>query len=270
MQRYFAIDKNENKFILRESDIHHIKKVMRLKNDDLIEVVFNNKLYHSIVTENEFIIKEKIEINSTEFRYVNLIIPLLKEQKLDYILQKATELGVSKITLVDTERSVIKLEDKKEAKKIERWISIAREAAEQSKRLDIPEIIYEKKLLEVDGVKIICSPTSTKSIKNHLKTLEVYDKLNIVIGPEGGLSKKEEAYYINKGFTAVSLGSRIMRAETVPLFIMSIINYEYMEWYYERNNQESRLFPNNNGGRFCFLVCINCIINHPFLFQRKK
>lgn len=229
MQRYFAISKNEENFLLRESDIHHIKKVMRLKNNDLIEVVFENRLYISQINEELFTIKEEVVNKKDIFCYVNLIIPLLKEQKLDYILQKATELGVSKITLVDTERSVVKLEEKKQDKKLERWISIAREAAEQSKRLDIPEIVYEKKLQELDGEKIICSPQSSISIKNHLKTLSVYDKLNIVIGPEGGLSNKEEEAYVKKGFTKVNLGSRIMRAETVPLFIMSIINYEYME-----------------------------------------
>lgn len=172
MQRYFAITLKDNEFSLRDSDMHHIKKVMRLKNNDELEVVFENSLYLSSLQDDLIILKEKLLEKTEEFRYVNLIIPVLKEQKLDYILQKATELGVSKITLVDTERSIVKVEAKVD-KKIERWISIAREAAEQSKRLDIPEIVYEKKLKEVEGIKIVCSPNSSISIKNHLKTAPI-------------------------------------------------------------------------------------------------
>lgn len=233
MQRYFASEKTNNLFMLKDTDMHHIKNVMRFKDGTKIEVVYDKKLYHANIENNKIIEIELIEEFSEEKFQVNLIVPLLKEQKLDYILQKATELGVNTITLINTERSVIKLENSKVDKKLTRWNMIAKEAAEQSKRLDIPNIIYMEKLKDITGTNLICLPNSDISIKNYLKTNPIYDKLNVMIGPEGGFSKKEEEYYKNMGFYSVSLGSRIMRAETVPLFIMSVLNYEYMEWFYE-------------------------------------
>ena len=84
--------------------------------------------------------------------------------------------------------------------------------------------------MNFDGNKIICSTKkSVNSIKMFLQNHNEYDKLLIVIGPEGGLSEKEENYLVDNNFVQVSLGSRVMRVETVPLFLLSVINYEFME-----------------------------------------
>lgn len=228
MQRYFAKNKEKDIFTLIDSDMHHINKVMRMKKGDQIEVVYNNELYIGEI-DDEIKEVEKKENNDSEFLQVNLIVPLLKEQKLDYILQKATELGVFQITIIETERTIVKMEASKINKKEERWLAICKEAAEQSKRTSVPIVKYEKQIKEVSDKSFICSTVTTDSIKNNLKTLNIYDKINVLIGPEGGFSKKEEEYYGKIGFKSVSLGKRILRAETAPLFIMSIINYEYME-----------------------------------------
>lgn len=233
MQRYFAINKENDELILRESDIHHITKVMRMKKNDKIEVVFDNELFIAEFDDQIKII-EKIDTKINLIPNVNMIVPLLKEQKLDYILQKATEMGVSDITIIDTERTIVKMEEKKIDKKEERWTAICKEAAEQSKRIDFPKVKYIKKLTNLEGKSFICSVGAKVSFKNHLKTLSVYDKINVLIGPEGGFSKKEEDYFESIGFEKISLGDRVLRAETAPLFIMSIINYEYMEWYNDK------------------------------------
>ena len=236
VQRYFSKIKKENNLVLIDDDIYHITKVMRMKDNDKIEVVYENELYICNVIINNLpnvLVIEKIEEKESNEVKITLVVPLLKEQKFDLILQKATELGVYEIIPVNMERCLVKSSDR-DNKKIERWSKICKEASEQSKRLTIPKISNIKTLKDLnqlEGLKIVCS-TSEKSnnIKKILTTNKNYDKIIIVVGPEGGISLKEEEYLVKTGFIKVSLGPRIMRVETVPLFIMSIINYENMEW----------------------------------------
>lgn len=237
MQRYFSKEQKDNKFILNNDDLYHIKVVMRMKNNDQIQVVYNHEPYLcEIKLKEENIdvnIIEKMDVISDNLPQVTLILPLLKEQKFDFILQKATELGVSKIIPVIMERSIIKIDEKKMSKKLERWQKIVKEASEQSFRNDIPiitEIKQLKDLETIDGLKILCSTkVIDKTLKKALNYKEICDKISIVIGPEGGITEKEEEKLNNMGFISVTLGNRIMRVETVPIFIMSILNYECME-----------------------------------------
>lgn len=235
MQRYFAKDKIENKIILEESDLRHIKTVMRMQDNDEIEVVFDNKLYlcciENVKLNLQISVKKELK-KDTKNQEITLIIPILKEQKMDYILQKSTELGVTKIIPVTTERTLVKLDEKGFLKKLERWNKICKEASEQSKRLDIPLIQNMVKLNDLksmDGVSIVCSTITSNSIKTSFQNKPLCDKINIVIGPEGGLSKKEEEFLNNIGFESVSLGKRILRVETAPLMVLSILNYINME-----------------------------------------
>ena len=237
MQRYFSEKLKDNKFELREDDMYHITRVMRMTSGDKIEVVCNESVYlcclESVNNKLEVKVVSVSEKEETEIKEKVLIIPLLKEAKMDLILQKATELGVDKIIPVVMERSIIKLERDKEIKKLERWSKICKEASEQSMRLNIPVISNVKTLKDlenIDGLKIVCSTKEKKnSIKLFLQSHKTYDRINIVIGPEGGLSPKEEEYLNSIGFQSVTLGKRIMRVETVPMYILSVINYENME-----------------------------------------
>lgn len=236
MQRYFSKEKLDDKFLLSSDDYYHIKKVMRMQTGDKIEVVYNSKVYicELNIENTECKIYKELDDILTNTQKVTLIIPLLKEQKLDLILQKSTELGVDEIIPVVMERSIVKIDDSKMDKKIERWVKICKEAAEQSKRINIPSITAIKRLKELenlDGLKIVCSTIEKENtIKKFLTTNKNYDRINVVIGPEGGISLKEEELLVNLGFNRVSLGDRIMRVETVPLFILSVLNYENMEW----------------------------------------
>ncbi len=237
MQRYFAKGKDKNNFILEELDYHHIKNVMRMKDDDKIEVVFENTLYIACISN----VKQNIQILECEvvkkeqdfMPKVTLFVPFLKEQKLDFIFQKATELGVYKICLIPLERSIIKVIPEKEEKKKDRWNRILKEASEQSKRLTVPLLEIKsslKELEKIDGLNLICSTKENiESIKRVVKKHSDYDKINVVIGPEGGLTEKEENILISYNFIPVTFGCRIMRAETAPLYVLSIINYEFME-----------------------------------------
>lgn len=236
MQRYFAKDQIDDKFILEDSDYHHIKNVMRMKINEEVEVVYNNELYiGKIENLNPVTILNQKKLNRKKENKpeITLYIPLVKEQKMDYILQKATELGVDNIVPIEVERSIIKLTEDKYLKKRQRWQKICKEASEQSKRITIPNIGFLQSLDNLKsekGVKLVCSTQEkTKNLKNIVKSNKYCDKISVVIGPEGGLSLEEEKTLQNYGFIPVTLGSRIMRVETVPLFILSAINYEYME-----------------------------------------
>ena len=231
MQRYFAKEKKDDFFILNDSDIHHIKNVMRYNIGDKIEVVYDNTVYICCINNIEpLLLKNTFSINEDREMKVKLTIAvsLVNEQKMDLILQKLTELGVWKIIPIKTERSIIKLDDKKSEKKITRWQTICKEASEQSKRTIVPKvekIISLKELSELkNDLKLICSLNNdTKSLKHYLND-EVKDVL-FVIGPEGGFTEKEETYLLSKNFLPVSLGKRVMRVETATIFVASIINY---------------------------------------------
>jgi len=235
MQRYFIKNKINNIVELEQSDLHHIKKVMRMLIGDRIECVFENKLYLCEIKSLDPVnieIVEELEIEESNKPTITICIPLLVEQKMDFILQKCTELGVNEIYLFDASRSKIKFDEEKLNKKIERWTRICKEASEQSHRIDIPKIsgVYKiKDLLKYNGLKLVCSTSTCQSIKKVLKKAYNYDRIIIVVGPEGGISDKEENEFLSVGFERISLGPNILRAETAPICALSIINYEFME-----------------------------------------
>ena len=236
MQRYFSNDKKDNLFILPDSDLYHIRVVMRMKENEHVEVVYNEHVYlcciHYVNNNVNVELVEKIKTELNKEPYIVLILPLLKEAKMDLILQKATELGANEILLTDFERSIVKLDDKKKEAKLVRWTRIMKEASEQSMRVNIPNIsiVSKNEIYSLDGLKIICSTEEKKNnIRNVLKKYSNYAKILIVIGPEGGISSKEEEEYVKHGFIKTTLGNQILRVETVPLFVLSCIRFENME-----------------------------------------
>ena len=141
-----------------------------------------------------------------------------------------TELGVSKIIPVTTDRSIVRLSEEKLLKKYPRWQTILKEASEQSHRIDIPQIEKVMSLKELANVeselKLICSLSdNTRPLEEYL--LKDLSNILFVIGPEGGFSQKEEEYLINNNFLPTTLGKRVLRVETAAIYISSIINYVY-------------------------------------------
>jgi len=232
MQRYFAEDKQNDFFIVNEDDEYQIKKVLRYKKNTQIEIVFKQKLYLAeLVNLNPLQIKKLNQLEEElELLNVTLYIPFLKENKMSFLLQKATELGVDKIGIYQADRSMIKIADNS-FKKLKRYQKICKEASEQSKRLTIPlvEFVNEETLIVESGPKFICLPEAKNNIKIHLKKLDDYDNIKLLIGPEGGFSPREEELYLTNDFLPINLGTRILRTETVPLFLLSSINYQKME-----------------------------------------
>lgn len=236
MQRYFTNNYNENKFTLTDTDTHHIKKVMRMNVGDEIELVYNNELYITkIISLNNLVECQKLKkLDSyTSNVKVDIAQSLIIEKKFDFVIQKATELGVNSIIPINVERSIVKIEKKDYYKKQGRWQKIADEASRQSKRIKIPTIMgitNINELIDLDyDIKILCSVEEhIKTIKSVLQNVDEYARILLVIGPEGGFSTSEEQLLIKNGFVRVTLGDLVLRTETASLAILSMINYHFM------------------------------------------
>ena len=236
MQRYFK-DTKEDIFELSNEDSYHIIKVMRNQIGDKVEVVIDKKLYICEITKLTDIATVKkineVECDSELPCHVTIAQSLVKEQKMDLVLQKCCELGASEIIPLNTARSIVKL-DKKETKKLVRWNKILKEASEQSKRVVIPtlnEIMNIKDLAKLDyDIKILCTVNElSMSLKKVLSKDLTNKRILLVIGPEGGFTDQEEKILIDNGFISTSFGTRVLRTETASLYALSIINYILMQ-----------------------------------------
>lgn len=231
MQQYFAKSKDKDIVFLNEYDLNHIKNVMRMKENDNIIVVYNNVSY--VCSLNKDLLSARtIEVfkENTEKADLKIYVPLLNDEKLSYIFKHCTELGATEFVVVMYNHCKYKLSKKDFNKKLDRWSKILKEAAEQSYRLVVPKLdkIIEVKDIELDkSVNIMCSldKENVKHISNVLTHNNCNDTISLVFGPEGGLSSTEEKMLQEKGFIKTSLGDDVLRTETVPVMISSIVKY---------------------------------------------
>ena len=234
MQRYFVEKEDNGIFTLSNDDSYHVIKVMRMKIGDRVEIVSNRKEYITEIISMDSNVRCKIfSVNEEKVSIIPKVTvaqALVKEQKMDYILQKGTELGLDQILVYQAERSIVKMD--KNDKKLDRWSKILKEASEQSKRNNIP-LVWFTSLNELIASnynhKYICSVNEKSiSIKNVLSKVRIDDTILFVIGPEGGFSPKEEKLLLDNGFESITFGSNVLRTETASLFVLSAINYEFM------------------------------------------
>ena len=177
---------------------------------------------------------EYVDANLASYRTI-LVQSLLKGEKLEWVLQKATELNVDTIYLVPTANCVAKYDEKKLQSKVNRWEKIMLEAAQQCGRNHLPTLVVGETLLqaldiESEALKLVAYENEAgQTIKDVLKTLHsdksVTDVL-ICIGPEGGYQEKEINAIIESGGKSVSLGNTILRAETAAIGSLAMIQYE--------------------------------------------
>jgi 16S rRNA (uracil1498-N3)-methyltransferase len=243
MNRFFVskdmIDGNSI-IIQDKDDIKYIKNVLRLKENDKIEISDGNDSEYIVKIDNitnEYIkttIVEKNNIKRESDINITLYQGFPKSSKMDIIIQKVTELGVKKIVPIITDRTVVKINNKKkEEKKLERFKKIVVEASKQSKRGIIPEVSEVINLNQVienikltNGVLIVPYESENEiGIKDVLSKTKEKD-ISIIIGPEGGFSKEEINSLQNIGANIVSLGPRILRTETAGIALISMIMYE--------------------------------------------
>lgn len=237
MQQYFAKDKINNRFILDDQDYFHIEKVMRMRDGDTVYVCFNEimhecnvKFYNgkcNIELVRETVINNELDCNIT------LVYGLPKGDKFEFVVQKASELGVSNIVPFAACRSISVISKDKEDKKLERWNKIAKEASEQSKR---NKLVKVEKVCDLEGILeyksklnlIAYEDVSNEGCNKLFRLLkDRCDSITLVVGPEGGFEQREVDYLLDNGFEVVSLGKRILRSETAPLFLLSVIGYMY-------------------------------------------
>ncbi len=212
---------------------HHIKDVLRMKSGEMVRLVEKNtaeaafaviQYYEkSIVARVERLDKDKHELPGE----VTICVGILKKEKWEYLLQKVTELGVHRIIPFESNRTVVKMKDSKQEKKIERWRKIVLEAAEQSKRERIPSIEEVQKIGDLIRFKgdLNCVAYEDVALRGVPLSQVVGNqkKITLVLGPEGGFDEKEIEYLVNQGYQCVSLGKRILRAETAAAHGVSII-----------------------------------------------
>jgi 16S rRNA (uracil1498-N3)-methyltransferase len=248
MYKFFVNENQiaESNVLITGDDVNHIKNVLRLQIGEEIQIcnIDKSKTYITQITAIESnkictkIIKECEETRETKI-LLHIFQGLPKQEKMEQIIQKSTEIGVTDITPLKMERCVVKLDNKTEAKKIERWQKIAEVAAKQSKRDKIPTIhscvsmknIYEK-IEKYDIVIVAYEEERNTSIKKVLKSINKEDvhSIAVIIGPEGGISQEEISLLKSiKNVKIVTLGKRILRTETAPLVLASVVMYEFDE-----------------------------------------
>jgi 16S rRNA (uracil1498-N3)-methyltransferase len=249
MQRYFVAKEQlqDRKAVIVGDDAHHIRRVMRLKPGDrvivsdgagrdcLAEIVATagDEVTLSIIREQEADGEPAVEV------WIAQSLP--KGDKMDTVIQKCTELGASRFLPFTSARTVVQYDAKKEAKRLERWMKIAKEAAEQAHRSKIPTVdaprTWEELLamLPRAGAAFLCYEQEQghglgQALRRYRETgAEQAAPIMLIVGPEGGFDPAEVASCLQAGARAISLGRRILRTETAAVVGLACILYEYGE-----------------------------------------
>ena len=241
MHKFFVEDNqiNNEKIIINNEDYNHIANVLRMKKGEFILITnkesketFNCEIDE--INSNEVICNilnkenKEIELNVN----IDLFQGLPKADKMEYIIQKCVELGVHKIVPVNMKYCIAKIKD--EEKKNLRWNKISEVASKQSKRNIIPKI--EKSISistlcsEIENYDLVIVAYENEeniTLKDVLKGNSKIKNIAVIVGPEGGISTDEIEKLKECGAKIVSLGNRILRTETAPIAILSMMVYEY-------------------------------------------
>lgn len=243
MPRFFVFEdlKANESFTLNGEEAHHIVRVLRYRPGDKLSISDGKNMESIAViettdTKTSQIKLRVLEKNKIENKnpFITLLQALPKRDKFDFILQKNTEIGVSRFIPVVTERTVVELSKERVRRRQKRWQKIVKEAAKQCMGMQIPKIedilSFKESLDEINKHHLTLIPweeewqTSLKQVLKHTK--KSITKIAVYIGPEGGFSRKEVLNAIERGAVPVDLGSRILRTETAGLVTNSAILYE--------------------------------------------
>lgn len=226
-----------NNIYIVGSDVNHMKNVLRMKIGEALQVSDgNNKKY---LCEIESMTCEEVCVTIKEEQCADNELPskiylfqgLPKGDKMELIVQKAVELGAYEIIPVATKRAVVKLDEKKGAKKVERWNGIAESAAKQSGRNVIPRVTevlpWKEAVQYAKALDIVLIPyelaEGMQETKDIISKIQPGQSVGVFIGPEGGFETAEVAYAVENGAKSLTLGKRILRTETAGLAILSIL-----------------------------------------------
>lgn len=244
MHQFFVeqdrINLAEKRIIIQGEDAAHIKNVLRMKPGEEISVRngLDGREYRcgilecgaeGVVCQLRFVKEENVELPCR----VHLFQALPKGDKMEFVIQKAVELGVYRVVPVAAARCVVKLDGKKAASKVQRWQGIARAAAQQSRRALVPQVAqvtgFREALEEAAGmdVKLIPYELAEEMARTRalLEQIGPGRQVAVFIGPEGGFAEEEIAQALERGVEPVTLGRRILRTETAGLAVLSWILY---------------------------------------------
>lgn len=236
MQRYFVI-KKEDTYYLEQSDIHHFVKVMRGKLNEEILCIFEGVLFKGKIidlVQGTIHFVEVVDCDTELDIEITLIYALAKGDKFDFVVQKATELGVHRIVPMLSNRCVVKMDTERFEKKRLRYQKIAKEACQQCLRTIIPTV---ESLCTIENIHtyfgnhtVIAYEETAKGLEHgalyHLiKSIEPGNKVTVIVGSEGGFDQDEVDLVVSQGAIACSLGKRILRSETAPLYVLSVLGY---------------------------------------------
>ena len=240
MRRLFIPGELTDEIVITGADAHHLMHAMRAKAGQQFVVVDGSshvgrvELVSFTAEEVTARLLERLEHNTESPLEIVLAQCLPKGDKMELIAQKAVELGITAIRPLKSRNSVVRYDEKKAAEKQKRWQKIVNEAAKQCGRTEIPEVLpvrglsewlREMELSEGDLMIFCYENEERRNLKECLRGLKVR-RVVLLIGPEGGFSLEEAEAVLKKGAAGVSLGPRILRAETAAIAAMSIIQYE--------------------------------------------
>ncbi len=215
-------------------DVNHIRNVLRMKVGDVLRVSdekeFSAQCHIEAIEEDCVLVSVDEEADSTELpAQVTLFQGLPKGDKMEWIIQKNTELGIARIVPVAMKRSVVKLDAKKASSKVARWQAIAESAGKQSGRTKLPEVsqvmTYKEALQEAADYDLLLLPYESaegiEAARQLLAQAASGMRIGILIGPEGGFEPAEVEQAVAAGWKVLSLGRRILRTETAGMTVMA-------------------------------------------------
>lgn len=235
-RRFFVDSVHSGHARIRGEDAHHLTRVLRVEAGQKFEISDNRDVYLAEVESARkdlvsFAILERMEAPVAAF-HTTLLVSLIKFERFEWVVEKATELGVECIVPVEAERSEKGLA-KAAAKRLERWKRIAREASEQSRRARLPEIAAAVSLAAAlataaDYRYMLEERTAPPILQALPGERKAQDRVALLGGPEGGWTDREREAISDAGWTAVSLGREILRAETAAIAGLAILNAAWM------------------------------------------
>ena len=236
MPRFLLSSLEEGWGKLTGEEAHHVVKVHRYRINDVIEVIGDAKVLRGVISdlqEASVTVRIEMELPSSEPQLdVTLYQGVVKGDKLEVIIQKAVELGVNRIVPVMCRRTIVTLDERKARERTIRWQRIAQEASKQSGRSKVP--LIDQPLLLGDALagdrsqlRLMAYEGGGTTLKACFSGLSNVQSVSCLIGPEGGFEQAELDLAKSHDYLIVGLGPRILRAETAPLALISILMYEW-------------------------------------------
>jgi 16S rRNA (uracil1498-N3)-methyltransferase len=214
---------------------NHITRVLRLREGDQLTLFdgrsgeYGARITHFRKGAVEAAVEDHRAIERESALDLTLVQGISRGERMDWVMQKATELGVRRIVPMLTERSVVRLDEKQSERKVQHWQAIVIAACEQCGRNRVPQVAlplgFHATLskLDADATRVLLSPLGTLRASD----LPGSSKMILLIGPEGGLSENEEHAGLKAGFRQVQLGPRILRTETAALAALAALQHHF-------------------------------------------